>query len=150
MGDKMHFIIFTKGSGDYGDLRYVEFDFTNGNMIAVKLYENVHYWYPKTSFMGSATRSAGGITMYESYTAASMNFFLLGSGSHNYGKDHGAILPTILTNSCMRDLSSDVENWVSDVKTPTMGFDEQEFGPSVQDNYSESTESIKSYDFIGN
>ena len=84
MGDKIHFIMWVKDNnngGDYGKLHYVEFDFSNGNSKAVKLYENVHYWFPKTIFMGSATRSAGGLTMYESYTAVSMNYFLLSSGT---------------------------------------------------------------------
>ena len=151
MGDKIHFIMSVRGSGDYNTLRYIEFDFSNGNFVSVLLHEHTYYFYPKTVFMGSGTRSAGGITMYESYTAVSMNYFELSSGgTQNYDKEYGAILPTILTNSCMKDQSGDVENFVSYSKTPFMGFDEQEFGANIQDNYSESTTSIKSYDFIGN
>ena len=113
-------------------MRYVEFDFSSGSAKAVLLYPKVFYWWPKTVFMGSATRTAGGVTIYESYTAASLNNFKTSSsGTKNYKKDHGAILPTILTNSCMKDESSDIITLDHDAKTPFMGFDEQEFGANL-------------------
>ena len=49
----------------------------------------------------------------------------------------------------MRDESSDVETLTHSVKTPFMGFDEQEFGANLQNNYSETTILIKYYDFYG-
>ena len=71
MGDKIHFM-FWVNAGDRGDLRYAEFDFSNGNAKAVLIQDQVDSWFPYTVYMGTQTRSAAGITMHESYTAASL------------------------------------------------------------------------------
>ena len=129
VGSKVYIVMYLYQGGDVGELRYVEFDFNSGTAQAVLLYaDNLHWWWPKTVFMGSATRSAGGVTIYESYTAATVKDYVTSSGTHSFGKEHGAILPSILTNSCMKDESSDITTITTTAKTPTMTSLEQEFG----------------------
>lgn len=129
VGSKVYLVMYVFQGGDEGELRYVEFDFNSGTAKAVLLYSNyINFWWPKTVFSGSATRTGGGVTIYESYTAASVKDYETSSGIESYGKEHGAILPSILTNSCMKDVSADVETYTTTAKTPTMESLEKEFG----------------------
>lgn len=144
--------MFIEVGGDTGELRYVEFDFSSGSAKAILLYADPvdGKWWQRTAFMGSATRSASGVTIYEAYTAASVKEYETTSGLYKFDKEHGAILPSILTNSCMKDESSDVVIYTTVSKSPTMGSAEKEFGANLQEKYAETTMPIKSYDFIGN
>ena len=152
VGSKVYFIMFIEVGGDTGELRYVEFDFSSGSAKAILLYADPvdGKWWQRTAFMGSATRSASGVTIYEAYTAASVKEYETTSGLYKFDKEHGAILPSILTNSCMKDESSNVVTYTTVSKSPTMGSAEQEFGANLQEKYAETTMPIKSYDFIGN
>ena len=138
VGSKMSFMLYYKTSeaDEYGELRFVEFDFNSGTATGVLIAKEIHQQYPYTVFMGSSTKSSNGITIYESYTAGSSYYFETDTGTTTMAKAHGVVIPTILTDSCLKDMTSEPVLTIGTIaKTPTMTSIEEEFGPSVQSGH---------------
>ena len=73
---KISMIMFILPDKDFGELRFVEIDFTSATATAVLIYsENISINIPHSVFIGSNTLSSNGITIYESYTVGSAKTF---------------------------------------------------------------------------
>ena len=80
-GGKVSMLMFIVPDKDYGELRFVEVDFTSSTATAVLIYsENIAVHLPHTVFMGSNTISSNSITIYESYTVGSASTFETSAG----------------------------------------------------------------------